>query len=322
MTKASPWDGINVPVSDFNVRTVAGDTSVPCYWGKDALGACLFIVELDGEFTVQFRKNHVMLKGVDVDLRSGSVPGQQRLVLTLDNQVDRDLFEGLCQTLVTSLGHASDSASSLAVALEHIRRWKNFFSGNTQHLSAEQVRGFFAEISFLGELIHETGAPSKAVDAWLGPDRGQHDFVFDSTAVEIKSLSGAERNSVRISSEDQLESLNDRLFLRVYRLNTTTNSTGSNSLNSIVESVRGLIDEAKASDSFDRKLATYGYAPLPHYDEPAFVIKEVRTYRVEEGFPRLVHSQMPSGVTRVSYDIGLEEISSFQCDDSTVFGED
>ncbi|WP_254229107.1 PD-(D/E)XK motif protein [Agrobacterium salinitolerans] len=42
--------------------------------------------------------------------------------------------------------------------------------------------------------------------------------MHGNTAVEIKSLSGTERSTVRISSEDQLESLNDNLFLRIYRL--------------------------------------------------------------------------------------------------------
>ena len=50
----------------------------------------------------------------------------------------------------------------------------------------------------------------------LGKDLNltQQDFIFDNTALEVKTLSGRERNSVRISSEDQLDSLNDRLFLK------------------------------------------------------------------------------------------------------------
>ncbi|MBN0154644.1 PD-(D/E)XK motif protein, partial [Pseudomonas aeruginosa] len=115
--------------------------------------------------------------------------------------------------LASSLEHATDSASSLAISLAHIRRWKTFLSGRSQHLSIEEVRGLFAEIVFLTELIDRQMSSSDAVEAWLGPERSHQDFIFGNTAVEVKSLSGAERSSVRISSEDQLESLNDALFL-------------------------------------------------------------------------------------------------------------
>ena len=44
MPESSPWDDIAVPGADFNVRQVAVGTAVPCFWGRDAGGACLFIV--------------------------------------------------------------------------------------------------------------------------------------------------------------------------------------------------------------------------------------------------------------------------------------
>lgn len=236
MPETSPWDEITVPGTDFNVRQVAAKTAVPCFWGRDASGACLFIVELHGDHTAQYRKNAVAVNGVDVDLRAGD-QGQQRLVLALERQVDRDLFEGLCRTLAFALEHATDSASSLAVSLAHIRRWKTFLSGRSQHLSAEDVRGLFAEIVFLTELIDREMPSNAVVEAWLGPERSHQDFIFGNTAVEVKSLSGAERSSIRISSEDQLESPNDALFLRVYRLSNLADAAGARSLNELVTAV-------------------------------------------------------------------------------------
>jgi len=212
MPNSSPWDDIAVPSGDFNVRRIPGKTAVPCFWGRDTSGACLFVVELQGDHTVQYRKDDVTVNGIDVDLRSAD-PNQQHLVLTLEKQVDRDLFEGLCRTLVSALEHATDSASSLATALAHIRRWKTFLSGRgAQRLSPEEVRGLFAEITFLLELIDNQVSITVAVEAWLGPERSHQDFIFGNTAVEIKSLSGAERSTVCISSEDQLESLNEGCF--------------------------------------------------------------------------------------------------------------
>jgi len=320
MPDSSPWDDIAIPGSDFNVRQVAGKTAVPCFWGRDAGGACLFIVELQGDHAAQYRKNAITVNGIDIDLRAGD-QGQQRLVLALERQVDRDLFEGLCRTLASSLEHATDSASSLAVSLAHVRRWKTFLSGRSQHLSSEEVRGLFAEITFLLELIDREVSSAAAVEAWLGPDRSHQDFIFGNTAVEIKSLSGAERNTVRISSEDQLESLNDELFLRIYRLSSLADAAGACSLNEIVATVQARLGEADGVEAFDRKLVANGYAPLPDYDQPRFVVCEVRSYRVREGFPRLMRSQLPAGIASVAYDIRLEAIASYECDAAAVFGE-
>lgn len=320
MPDFSPWDDIAVPGSDFNVRQVAGKRAVPCFWGRDAGGACMFIVELRGDHAAQYRKNAVTVNGIDIDLRAGD-QGQQRLVLALERQVDRDLFEGLCRTLASSLEHASDSASSLAVSLTHLRRWKTFLAGRSQQLSSEEVRGLFAEVTFLLELADRKMSSSAAVGAWLGPERSHQDFIFGNTAVEIKSLSGTERSTVRISSEDQLESLNDALFLRIYRLSNLTEATGARSLNGIVTAAHARLDEADAIEAFDRKLAAHGYAPLPDYDQPHFVVSDVRSYRASDRFPRLVRSQLPTGIASVAYDIRLETIAPFECDSAAVFGE-
>lgn len=320
MPDSSPWDDIAVPGADFNVRQVPGNTAVPCFWGRDTYGACLFIVELQGNHMVQFRKDAVTVSGIAVDLR-GCNSDQQNLVITLEKQVDRDLFEGLCRTLASALEHATDSASSLAVALAHIRRWKTFFSGrNAQRLSPEAVRGLFAELTFLLELIDREDLIANAVEAWLGPEKSHQDFIFGNTAVEIKSLSGTERSAVRISSEDQLESLNDRLFLRIYRLSNLPDAIGARSLNEIVARVESTLVSAEAVVAFDRKLVAQGYAPLPDYDEPHFVVSKVHSYLVENDFPRLIRSQLSAGIARIAYDIELEAIAQYECDNATILG--
>lgn len=320
MPESSPWDGIAVPGADFNVRQVPGEMVAPCFWGRDTNGACLFIVELLGDHTVQFRKNVVTVNGIDVDLRAGD-HDQQRLVLTLEKQVDRDLFEGLCRTLAFALGHAGDSASSLAVALAHIRRWKTFLSGRGgQHLSPEEVQGLFAELAFLLELLERMPSATAAVEAWLGPEKSHQDFIFANTAVEIKSLSGTERSMVRISSEDQLEALNDALFLRIYRLSNLPEASGARSLNAIVSELQAGLGESEAVEAFDRKLVAHGYAPLPEYDEPRFVVSDVTSYQVEQEFPRLIRSQLPTGIDKIAYDIRLEAIAPYECEGATVFG--
>lgn len=83
---------------------------------------------------------------------------------------------------------------------------------------------------------------------------------------------------------------------------------------------RGQLGEAEAVEAFDRKLVAHGYAPLPDYDAPLFVVSDVHSYRVGDGFPRLMRSQLPTGIDRVAYDILLETIAPYECDNAGVFG--
>lgn len=320
MNESSPWDAISIPKIDFNVRLVALRTAVPCFWGRDATGSCLFIMELEGDHRAVLRKEGVRLRGIGVDLRSDQ-EGGQRFVLTLQQQVDRDLFEGLCNTLAIALTHPSDSASSLGVALAHLRRWKRFLSGRGQQLSPEEIRGLYAELIFLLELLDHGMADTEATSAWRGPERSHQDFIYGDIAVEIKSLAGTERNEVRISSEDQLESLNDKLYLRIYRLTDAPDASDSRSLNGVVNAAYAALANSDAVDALDRKLAAYGYAPLPAYDKPSFVVSSVLTHLVQGAFPRVVRSKLPGGIDHVSYDIRLEAIEPFKCTDDAVFGE-
>ena len=318
MSNKTPWDFIATPTADYNVRQVAGDRTVVCYWGKDGEGSCLFIVELLGDHAAALRKNIVVVNGLSLDLRSGK-PGYQRLVLALDRQVDRDLFESLCQTLATALESASDSSMALAITLAHLKRWKIFLAGRgVQLLSDETIRGLFSELVFLRELIGELGSKA-GVEAWRGPERSHQDFIVGNTAIDIKSLSGAERSEILISSEDQLEALNDNLFLRIYRLSALSEAVGALSLNEIVMKVQLELASAESIVLFEQKLIAYQYAPLPEYDDPKYSVSEISTYQIAEGFPRLIRSGIPIGTAKVSYSIRLEAIQTYMVDNRSVF---
>lgn len=319
-SRTTPWDSVPTPAAEYTVVRVPNLRGVPIYWGRDMSSQCLLIIELTGDHSEQLRSDSVTLNGIGVDMRLGDVPGRQRLVLTLARHVDTDLFQGLCETLIESLREVDDSATALSVALAHLKRWKAFLSGRRTVLSPEQVRGLFAELQMLRALYAASMTPPMAVDAWCGADRVQQDFIFGDMAVEVKSLSGRERNSVRISSEDQLESLTSNLYLAVYRLSELPDSSQSNSLNVLVAKIETELTDAQALEEFSRKLSAYGYAPLHDYDSPRFTVSDLKTYRVVEGFPRLVRSGIPSGIARLSYDIELETIQPFECNSSDVLG--
>jgi len=320
MSRQTPWDDIRTPAVDFTVRLAAETGRIPVYWGKDKDSHCLLIVELEGEHNVQFRKDAVQIQGLRLDLRQEDIR-QQRLVLILEKHVDQDIFAALCETLIGALVPIADPATGLAVALAHLRRWKAFLAGKRSRLlSPEEIRGLFAELLFLRSLYQGANLPEEnAVESWCGVEGVHQDFIFGNTAVEIKSLSGKERNAVRISSEDQLEGLSDNLFLMIFRLSEMPESDEALSLNDAVRRIENELTEAGALENFTGKLAAYGYLPLPKYDQPILQTTSTKTYRITADFPRLVRAHLPDGVTRVSYEIELEKISPFEVDQEQIF---
>lgn len=320
MSKSVPWGSISTPEVDLSVLRVAGTTGVSIFWGRDSDGRCLLIIELEGDHTLQFRKDLVSLHGISVDLRNSDFPGQQRFILTLARHIDSDLFFGMCDTLIDSLRDVADSATALAVTLAHLRRWKAFLSGrNARLLSPEEIRGLFAELHILRLLYKDTLTQSAAVDAWCGPDNSHQDFIFSNRAIEVKSLSGRERSAFRISSEDQLESLSDELFLLVQRLISQPDTGSGLSLNNMVELIDSELTDADAIEQFSDKLTGMGYVPLGEYDTPRFIASGFQGYRVTDGFPRLIRSELPIGIAKVSYEVLLEAVAPFSCDAAEIF---
>lgn len=321
MSKSQPWDDIKTPKEDLSVRQIKESKTLPLYWGKNAHGHCVFIFELNADGSEIFNKNTVSVHGVKIDLRVLNTTGNQGLILVLEKHVDQDLFFSLCETLILALVDVTDPLTGLSVALSQIKRWKAFMAGKKGRiLSAEEIRGLFSELMFMQQMLKESGTELEALDAWQGPETSHQDYIFSDTAVEVKSISGRERSTVKISSEDQLESINSSLFLKVFRLIDMPESKQSLSLNELVAHVAGILKDADAIELFDGKLARAGYVELRAYDKPRFVVADEQTYRVEEGFPRLVRSGLPEGLARVSYEIKLESIRDYMCADKEVWG--
>ncbi|WP_034158721.1 PD-(D/E)XK motif protein [Sphingomonas sp. ERG5] len=319
MTSSLPWDDISTPTRDYMVRKVASGGVVPVFWGRDTAGRCLLIVELEGDHAEKFRGLAVELIGVGVDLRNGEQPDRQRLVLTLDRNVDRDLFHGLCETLINALDGVTGPEHTLPVAITHIRRWKAFLaSRKARRLSDEEVRGLWAELQYMRALYAARLTQSETVVSWTGADMVQQDFIFGNTAVEVKSLFGRDRNTVRISSEDQLATVVDELFLVTYRLAVADAGSGGISLNALVSAIEDEISDADALELYSQKLADFGYAPVAAYDAPDFIVMQRQTYRVEGEFPRLIRADLPEGITRVAYQIELEALRIFETDNDEV----
>src|SRR5690554_467482 len=316
--KSSPWDGVTKPETNiYHKKMVRQDMIIPCHWAKDVNGSLLFLIEIKGSHETAFYKNIVQVNGIEIDLRELDT-GVQIVVLSLQKQVDIDLFESFCTALIKAMENVKTPEIALEVLFAHLNRWKSFLSGKKLLMSSEKIRGLYAELNFLSELILKQGE-QVAIDSWLGPEMAQHDFNFYSNAVEIKALSGRERNAVEISSEDQLFSLNENLYLRIYVLGQQSDKALGQSLNQLVERVMENISDAELEQLYIQKLVEYGYQPNVEYDQPILTVRKVTSYYVDERFPKITKETIPEGISRVRYQVDLERIKSSICENYKVF---
>ena len=203
--------------------------------------------------------------------------------------------------MISSLASVTDSSVALSVTLQHLKRWKAFLAGKKARLlTNEEIRGLFAELYVLRQLYFRQLTHDEAVDAWCGADDAHQDFIFGNVAIEVKSLSGRERSSVRISSEDQLEALVDNLFLMTVHLVDMPDAESACSLNDMVALIEQELVTAEAIEQFSEKIASCGYAALADYDRPRFTVGSTNGYAVTDQFPRIIRSRISRGLFHVT----------------------
>jgi hypothetical protein len=154
-----------------------------------------------------------------------------------------------------------------------------------------------------------------AIAAWKGPEDAPQDFAINETAVEVKCQSGGSKPVVRINSADQLSPQLPRGYLVVYTLaGQAADELGTLNLNLLVAGIREDLagTSAASRERFEDLLYMAGYLTREEYDDYRFCVVSVKSYKLTDGFPRIVNSGLIAGVEFVSYSIRLEACTSFQ----------
>ncbi|MDE2835274.1 MAG: PD-(D/E)XK motif protein [Bacteroidota bacterium] len=304
----TPWDNIQRPSEAYNVRLTEWQGIITTYWGKDTNGKCLFLAKLEGDHVQTLREAALSIHGIDIDLRGRPQSSHQNLVLTLISHLDRELFHALCKTMARRMCRAVDPAHALEIAIGHLKRWQKFLSGGrTQLLSAEEIRGLYAELDLFHALLR-LGVGS--VDCWQGPEGADQDFLVGDVAIEVKSLPSQATSKVHIASDAQLDSAAGSLFLAVKNVGS---GPDGQSLNDRVRELCAMLPGTAAVQTFQDRLSRVGYEELDHYDAPQLQVSATRIFEVREGFPRLIRSKLPAGVVSVRYSLDIGALKPFEC---------
>jgi hypothetical protein len=263
------------------------------------------------------RRDWPQCRGLEV--WSLMLASQPHLGVRLLDPAYSDVFTVLAEDVAPRVAAAPSPRAAASTLISRLRRWQKFLVAGTGGLSVEQQRGLYGELHTMkGHLMPALGAAG-AVAGWRAPKGAHQDFQFVSGAVEIKTTTAKQPQSVRITSERQLDDTGiPALFLHVVVLDEREvegeGQGGGESLPEIVKNIRmRLNDEQEVKEAFDDLLLESGYteADIPRYENRRYMIRRENTFHIRQGFPRLIERTLAAGVGDISYSLSLAACEPF-----------
>ncbi len=255
-------------------------------------------------------------RGVTLELHEErhDVEVRRFIAIRMDRGGLTEAFRALATDLVSVLSDDRLGPNTASTLVTRLAAWKRFFdTRGPEGLSPEAQAGLFGELWFLRQHLLPAIGPSKAVEAWTGSGRSNHDFQLASGAFEVKTTTGKEHLKLHVSSERQLDVTGLDALHIVYLVFALLAAAGE-TLPEIVGDIRSkLSGEGMASIKFSEKLIEAGYIE-DHADryKAGYALRSGRAYRVREGFPRLTAANLPEGVGDLSYTVVVAACEPFR----------
>jgi hypothetical protein len=307
MARTDPWASMAVPEAKGELTARRADSKHPYepWWVKDHAGHRGLQFEFPNivAFPTVLPRLHGIALWADQSLRL--------FRLTLQQDQEWELFHALSEDILNASFAAGTSQGAVEAILRRLDRWQRFLAKDRRGLLTEQeIRGLFGELAFLhDELLPRFGA--RAIGFWNGPKGSPQDFAVGSIPIEVKTRTTSAPARITISSPDQLWPALPEMYLAVYPIAESPTPGVGRSLAGVVELLRQRLSSGAHRDTFEEKLESVGYFDLPEYEAEVFLLGTLETFRVVDGFPRILPSAVPDGVDDVRYNLHLDRCRTF-----------
>jgi hypothetical protein len=248
--------------------------------------------------------------------------------VALKHPQHEEVFSVLADDLIDRISIATSASGRLAALLNGISSWQKFLRVAREPMSIEEQRGLWGELHVLTSHLLPTLGAEATVNAWNASEAAHQDFQFAAGAVEVKTTAAKQPQSIRITSERQLDDTGvGALFLHVVvvdeRAVTENESTRGKSLTSLIEHTRSLLaDAGTALASLNDRLLSRGWldAFASRYEGYRWAVRKEHTFRVQAGFPRIVEEGLEAGVGDVNFAVSLAACEPFSSNVSIMTG--
>ena len=316
MMTEDPWSSISPPsqAARISARRVEQSTRWGLYWAVDSDRNILLILQ-HGSGSRQSRQLP-KLRGLRVEEQTADVGSDERIVIRLTDQEQREIFLRFCHDIIESTALAKTEQQAVERFLARTWRWHRLLQGDRDNrLGDEEQKGLIGELVVLEKYLLPALGPMASVRCWTGPMGTPQDFEVSRIHIEAKAQGFAARR-VTISSEHQLKSCDaDTLFLHVTEVVTATEgATDAFTVTRVARRIRTMIarHDMTAVELFEERLIATGFDWTDDYSDKPWLVMGESLYEVRNGFPRITPSMFPGGVGNVRYTISLPDCEAFR----------
>lgn len=311
----NPW----AQMKPLSKRRVHNENENNIFWIVSHEGKYGFLIQTRQSFDLT---NTQELRGIEI-LKRNADCGNGEFYLILNDINNWEVFRALCMDLISASIECASEDKMIGSIEIRLRRWQKMLQTNTQFvMSVEQQMGLFSELKCLQQIVTPVTSKCEAILAWVGAERDKQDFLTKEFAVEVKSQKSSKRDTVHISSIDQLGGTKSPLYLVVYSLSLTED--GENCLD-LVNQIRKSLNECPSDtqEMFEDKLIRYGYFPNEIQKKYiGFVVDKVRAFFVDTDFPKILSDDIAPQISMVEYSIDLTQCKKHEISVSLIVGDD
>ena len=255
---------------------------------------------VDLKYDININENFKSLTSLSIEKLKISQNDEIIVINLLDKELEEP-FKEFIQTLVNNVYSVITNEQAQEVFLDKISKFQKLFEkGRLGKLKKTELRGLYAELCFLEHLIENT--TPKALDSWLGPHNGLHDFEMENYAVEVKSYMS--QQSVRILNERQLDPhSSNKLFLATFHIQEDPSGISINEKIEILEKKF----TGKLKLQFISTLNDSGYFKTHAIYYEKFLLKEnARSlYQINTDFPSNKVLNLNPEIFNIKYQLDL-----------------
>lgn len=312
-----PWRDIGPSKEDNTLNVRRADVAHPLdYWfARDVRGRYVFCFDA----STSAPDTRGMPKFAGIDLVSLGVSDRScRLVLTLTDSEQFDIFRALCSDLMLATRELAknESADGLAITLNRLTRWQGMLERvRDDLLSQRRIIGLVGELLVLRDVLMPRLSVFDAVHSWRGPFGDEQDFLLAGRIIEVKTQLSTSDRFLNISSEQQLDTASGPIVVCHQTLDVPANEgSGAASLNGLISSLSGVMagNDFAAVGLFRSALLEAGYRRRDEYDRPYWLLNGRSFFEVREGFPRIVPEIYEAGIDRVRYRVAVQACADFE----------
>lgn len=310
----SPWDDLSIPKNNITAQRINNtEHSLDLFWGKDIHNHCLFIFE----HTVGNAESNKIPELEEIQISHyRDETGTYKLVFTLVDNHKWEIFYSIIMDIIRETKTIKSHSDGMSVITKRLKTWQNFLKSKQELLwSEEKIKGLIGELYFLSKFLIPRFGAEDALSFWTGPEGSPQDFVINNTAVEIKSKSGGSAPHITISSENQLSTQLEKLFLFVVTLSSAdSNHKDKINLQSMINQIFELItpSSSKTISRFQDMLLNLGYISNSKYSEFNYLISAENIFSISDGFPRICPEDVAKGISKVTYSISMSACRPFE----------